>query len=244
MTTEVYEDQGVHFEYPSDWRLEVSDDGSATTVEVEAPNGLAFAWVRVDESRPDPAGVADEVLAAMRQEYPDLDAVPAMENLHKHRATGHDVEFFSLDFANAAMIRCFRTPRRTVMVFGQWSDLGGDNLPGLVRGVFRSVEELDDRCDHGQTRRAGPPGSVVRRRGLEHDRTNPRSTDVRPRIDFDGVLPSPSQEPSPDSRKRSRRGGSGGSVADNRGKAFDEWESGRRNLPGGENRFPGDDEME
>lgn len=31
-------------------------------------------------------------------------------------------------------------------------------------------------------------------------------------------------------------------TRDNRGKKHDEWELGLRNLPGGENRFPGDDE--
>jgi len=33
-------------------------------------------------------------------------------------------------------------------------------------------------------------------------------------------------------------------IIDNRGKRFDEWELGFQNLPGGENRFPGDDEFE
>ena len=32
-------------------------------------------------------------------------------------------------------------------------------------------------------------------------------------------------------------------VIDNRGKEHNEWEIGWRNLPGGENRFPGDDEL-
>jgi len=32
-------------------------------------------------------------------------------------------------------------------------------------------------------------------------------------------------------------------TIDNRGKTFDEWELHWRNLPGGENRFPGDDQM-
>ncbi len=32
-------------------------------------------------------------------------------------------------------------------------------------------------------------------------------------------------------------------VIDNRGKSFDEWELAQRNLPGGENRFPGDDAL-
>jgi hypothetical protein len=142
--TEVYEGHGIHFEYPSDWQLEVTEDGPVTTVEVEAPSRLAFAWVRIDESRPDPAGVADEWLEAMRQEFPDLDAVPALDTIQDHCATGHDVEFFSLDVTNGATIRCFRTPRCTVLVFGQWSDLGGEDLPDLIRGVFRSVEEVEE----------------------------------------------------------------------------------------------------
>jgi hypothetical protein len=130
VTTEVYEDHGIHFEYPAAWQLEVSEDGPVTTVEVQAPSGLAFAWVRTDESRPDPAGVADEALDALRQEYPDLDAAPALEPL--------------LDVTNGATIRCFRTPVRTVLVFGQWSDLGEDDLPDLIRDLFQSVEETED----------------------------------------------------------------------------------------------------
>jgi hypothetical protein len=144
MPTEVYEDQVVRFEYPADWQLDVSDDGPVTTVEVQAPGGLAFALVRTDPARPDPASVADEVLEAMREEYPDLDAVPALETIQDHCAVGHDVEFFSLDITNGAIIRCFRTPRRTVLVFGQWSDLGGEHRPDLVRSVIRSVEELEE----------------------------------------------------------------------------------------------------
>ena len=144
MDVTVYEDHGVHFEYPSDWQLKESEDGPVTTVEVEDPGGLAFALVRTDESRPDPADLADEVLEAMRQEYPDLDAVPALVTIQDHCATGHDVEFFSLDVTNGATIRCFRTPRRTVLVFGQWSDLGEAQLPELIRSLFRSVEEMEE----------------------------------------------------------------------------------------------------
>jgi hypothetical protein len=142
--TRIYEGHGVRFEYPSDWDLEESDEGEASTVEVQAPGGLAFALVRSDESGPDPASVADEVLDAMREEYPGLDVTPAMETIAGYHATGYDVEFFSLDFTNGAAIRCFRTPDRTVLAFGQWSDIGAEDLPDLIRGVFRSVEEMEE----------------------------------------------------------------------------------------------------
>ena len=111
---------------------------------MQAPGGLAFALVRSDETGPDPASVADEVLEAMREEYPDLEVAPAMETIAGHHATGYDVEFFSLDITNGATIRCFRTPERTVLVFGQWSDIGDERLPDLIRALSRSVEEMED----------------------------------------------------------------------------------------------------
>jgi hypothetical protein len=144
VTAEVYEDHGVHFTYPASWSLEVTDEGPVTTVDLQHPGGIAFVVVRTDLSRPDAEDVSDQVLEAMREEYPDLDAFPANETLQQHRAVGHDVEFFALDITSAASIRSFRTARRTVLVFGQWSDLGEDDLGEVVRGVFRSLEELDD----------------------------------------------------------------------------------------------------
>ena len=146
--TEVYEDRGIRFEYPGDWELEVTDDGPLTTVAVQAPGGLAFALVTVDDSCPAPAEVADQALEALREEYPVLDAVPALESINGHRAVGHDVEFMSLDLTNSCTIRCFRTARRTVLLFGQWSDLVGDESETLD-AVRRSFGEIDDGEEDG-----------------------------------------------------------------------------------------------
>ncbi len=142
--TRIYEGHGVRFVYPSDWGIEETDEDVVVTIEVEAPGGLAFAWIRSDETCPEPADVTDEIIEALRTEYPDLDVVPALEEVAGHHATGYDIEFFSLDISNAAHIRCFRTDERTILVFGQWSDIGDDVLPEIVRGIFRSVEEIED----------------------------------------------------------------------------------------------------
>jgi hypothetical protein len=138
-----YEDHGVRFEYPSDWSLEVTEHGPVVTVAVQEPDGLGFALITTDKSRPDPEDVAEAALEAMREEYPDLDAAPAMETINEHCATGHDVEFFAMDMANAASIRCFRTPHRTFLAFGQWSDLGEEDLPDRIRSVLHSIEETE-----------------------------------------------------------------------------------------------------
>jgi hypothetical protein len=141
VAAEVFEDYGVRFEYPSDWTVEATEEDDVTTIDLQHPEGVAFILVRTDESCTDPEETADSALEAMREEYPQLDASPVMETLGKHIVVGHDVEFFSLDVSNAATIRCFGTPRRTVLVFGQWSDLVGEEAAEVVRSVFRSLEE-------------------------------------------------------------------------------------------------------
>ncbi len=141
--TGIYDDHGIRFEYPGDWELDVTQDGTRTTVSVQAPSGLAFGLVTLDEECPDPAEVADDALAAMREEYPELDAVPALETIDGQPATGHDLEFISLDVPTECTIRCYRTPRRTVLIFGQWTDLDDDEAEGQLVGVRRSLEETD-----------------------------------------------------------------------------------------------------
>lgn len=143
MAVNCFDDHGIRFEYPHDWEVEVTDSGAVLTVSVQAPNGLAFALVTTDETCPPPAEVADEALAAMREEYPGLDAAPALETIDGHRAVGHDIEFISLDMTNNCSIRCYRTARRTVLVFGQWSDIDDEDAGDLIRVVNRSLEETD-----------------------------------------------------------------------------------------------------
>ena len=139
----IYDDHGIRFDYPGDWEIEVVDDGPRTAVTVQSPAGPAFALVTVDDSRPEPVELADEALAALREEYPELDAGPAREAIGGHDALGHDVEFFSLDMTNTCAIRSFRTTRRTVFVMTQWSDLEGDEAEDALRAVRRSIEETD-----------------------------------------------------------------------------------------------------
>ena len=139
----IFDDHGIRFEHPTDWEVEVLDDGPRVTATVQSPGGLAFALVTVDEDRPAPADLADEALAALKGEYPTLDAVPALETIDGHKAIGHDVEFSSLDMNNAGAIRAFRTPRRTVFLLAQWSDLEGDEAEEALKALRRTLEETD-----------------------------------------------------------------------------------------------------
>jgi len=139
----IYDDRGIRFEYPGDWELEVSDDGPRMTASVQSPSGLAFAMVTVDDEGPAPSELVDEALAALRDEYPTLDAGPAMEKIAGERAVGHDVEFVSLDLSNSCVLRSFRTPRRTVFLLAQWSDLEGEDGEDALKDLRRSLKETD-----------------------------------------------------------------------------------------------------
>ena len=143
MAVLTYDNHGIRFEYPQGWELDETDDGLRVTASVSAPDGVAFAIVTADEDRPDPEAVAGEALAAMREEYPSLEAVPANEEIGGQSAVGHDVDFFSLDVANSCVIRCYRSKRRTVLVFAQWADIEGDEPEEALRLLKRSLEETD-----------------------------------------------------------------------------------------------------
>ncbi len=149
MSMTLFEQHGIRFQYPEDWELEVNDDddGAVTTVSLNAPDGLAFALVTVDEDRPTPAEVVDEALGAMREEYPTLDATPAMETIAGQRAVGYDIEFISLDLTNACAIRAFRTERKTVTLFCQWSDIEDEEVGAVLVGLRRSFVVLDGEID-------------------------------------------------------------------------------------------------
>ena len=138
-----FDEFGVRFRYPAGWEVEVSEDGPRATVALQSPSGPAFVMVTLDEEGPPPAELADEALAAMREEYPTLEVVPALETIDGHPAIGHDLEFISLDVPNTCAIRCFRTPRRTVLIFAQWSDIEAEDPELQIRALIRSLGETD-----------------------------------------------------------------------------------------------------
>ena len=143
MSIAIYDDNGIRFEYPFEWEIEVSDDGPRNTVTIQSPEGPAFALVAVDTSRPEPSELADEALATLRLEYPQLETSPTAEPIEGHPSVGHDIEFFSLDMLNTCVIRCAQTPRRTIFVMTQWSDFEQKDIEDVLASIRSSIEETD-----------------------------------------------------------------------------------------------------
>ena len=158
MSEAIYDNRGIRFEYPADWELEEAEDGTRTVVSIQAPSGLAFAIVTIDERDVDPASLVAEALAAFKEEYPTLTAESAREIIGGYQATGVDVEFISLELSVDSVLRGFQTSKRTLFLMTQWSDLESldgrrhaPEAPGVARGDRRL-----NRRDH--------PGGIARSR--------------------------------------------------------------------------------
>ena len=133
----LFDDHGISFQYPSNWELDVTDEGAVTTIAIHAPEGPAFAIITVDTTKPSPDEIADQALDAMREEYPALDSSPASDSIGGFHAVGHDIEFFTLDMTNNCQIRCFRTALR---VSASSSGLSSTSRIILFTGILPSLE--------------------------------------------------------------------------------------------------------
>ncbi len=139
MAAEFHED-GIAFRYPENWTLEREEHDSGWTVALQSPD-TAFMTVTYDGDAPDIAHFADSALAALREDYPDLEAEPRVESIAGQPAIGHDVRFFSFDLTNTAWIRSFRSEGGSVLVLCQFNDLEQERSEPVLRAICASMQE-------------------------------------------------------------------------------------------------------
>jgi hypothetical protein len=134
-----FDEGGVHFRYPTNWRLEREETATGWTVTLQSP-GTAFVTVTLDEDMPDAAHVAATALEALRDVYPELEADECMDSVAGQPAVGHEIHFFSLDLTNTCWTRSFYSPRGTVLVLCQTSDLEFQASEPVLRAICASLE--------------------------------------------------------------------------------------------------------
>lgn len=137
-----FQDRGLSFRYPENWRLERQDSDTGWTVAVQSP-GTAFLLISVDETMPSVDRMAETALAALRDDYPDLEADDAVGSVAGQPAVGHDMRFFSLDLTNTCWTRSFYSSGGTVLVMGQTNDLELPTHGAVLRAICASLQ-LDD----------------------------------------------------------------------------------------------------
>ena len=135
-----FHENGIAFRYPENWALEREEHESGWTATVQSPD-TAFLTVTFDADAPDSAQLADSALAALREDYPDLESEPRVETIAGQPAVGHDVRFFSFDLTNTARIRSFRSEEGAVLILYQFNDLEEDRSEPILRAICASIEE-------------------------------------------------------------------------------------------------------
>ncbi len=138
-----FDDDGIHFRYPENWQLDRQDNDSGWTVALQSPD-TAFLLLTLDEEMPSVDDMAETALAALKEDYPELEADTCVDSLAGQPAVGHDIRFFRLDLSNTCWTRSFYSARGTVLVMCQINDLELEKNEPILRAICASLEVEDD----------------------------------------------------------------------------------------------------
>jgi hypothetical protein len=133
-----FNEDGISFSYPDNWRLEREENADGWTVSLQSP-GTAFLVCRLDRSLPTPEHVLETTLKAMRSDYPELEAEPTIDMLGGEMALGHDMNFFSLDVSNSCWTRSLYSEAGTLLLLWQVSDIEEEVYEPVLRAVCASL---------------------------------------------------------------------------------------------------------
>jgi hypothetical protein len=138
----VFEREGISFRYPENWRLEREETDAGWTMLLQSP-GSAFLTLTLDQSMPAVEEMADAALAALREDYPDLEADDRVEKFAGQMAVGHDIAFLvkcvNFDLTNTCWTRCFYSDSGTALVLCQANDLELEEYGPVLKAVCASL---------------------------------------------------------------------------------------------------------
>ena len=138
-----FEDTGIRFKYPENWQLEREDTDTGWSISLQSPD-TAFLMISLREDMPSTSSVAETALAALKEEYPDLEADERVESFAGLPAVGHDIRFFSFDLTNTCWTRSFYSSRGTVLVMCQFNDLELEKNEPVLRAICASLQAEDN----------------------------------------------------------------------------------------------------
>jgi hypothetical protein len=138
-----FNNEGISFQYPENWRLEREDNEDGWSVSVQSP-GTAFLTVYVREDMPAPAELADTALDALRDVYKQLDVEDCVDTVAGQPAIGHLIRFFSLDLTNTCWTRSFYCAAGTVLVMWQANDLELEQREPVLKAICASLAVAED----------------------------------------------------------------------------------------------------
>ncbi|MDA0657510.1 MAG: hypothetical protein O2931_11135 [Planctomycetota bacterium] len=130
---------GIRFQYPSNWvLLEEQTEGWPIGLTVQSP-GTAFWSLNLYRKLLPPAALAQEVLAAMRSEYLDLEADPVTSRTGLDSDVAFDLNFYCLDRLVTGKIEIIDYQALTLVILAQAEDLEFEELKAVLAALTESL---------------------------------------------------------------------------------------------------------
>jgi len=129
---------GLAFDYPDNWSLDTEDsEGRFAAVSVQSPEG-AFWSVSGHAPGGDPAELATAFVTQMREEYRELDAEEAEDEVAGRRLPGFDLNFYCLDLTNTAEVRTLSTETAIYLIICQAEDREWEEVAAVFDAITTS----------------------------------------------------------------------------------------------------------
>jgi hypothetical protein len=130
---------GIRFEYPDNWAVERSDDTDPNQQVVVSSPHTAFWQLSKHPAGTELEPLFDEVLAALRGEYQEIEVEPDDEVIEGHDVGGFNVNFFYLDLTNTTWLRGIETRDANYLLVCQAEDREFDQVELVFRAMLASV---------------------------------------------------------------------------------------------------------
>jgi hypothetical protein len=135
---------GITLRYPANWQIEDESSGdSEWTISIHSPD-TAFILLALRPDALDPADLADQTLAALKEEYAELDAENRLETIAGQLAIGHDIDFLTVDTPIACRSRCLETVAGPLLVMCQTSEYDHEQNDPVLRAIVASMRVDQD----------------------------------------------------------------------------------------------------
>ena len=129
---------GLDFSYPDSWSVDTDDAREGrVAVTVQSPEG-GFWSVIGHAPGGRPADLVEAVVTQMRDEYRDLDAEPAADDVEGRTLSGFDLNFYCLDLTNTAQVRTLETPTAIWLLLCQAEDREWDRIAPVFAAMTTS----------------------------------------------------------------------------------------------------------
>jgi hypothetical protein len=137
-----FDEDGVRFLYPENWKLEREAGDDGWTVTVQSPE-TAFFLLSLDSEGTDTQQLLATALETLKADYPDLEAEECVDTIAGQPAIGHDIRFISLDLTNTCWTRALLSTSGTLFILCQSNDLESEVNEKVLRAICASLKIED-----------------------------------------------------------------------------------------------------